>query len=135
MNRQKKNIAGRRLRRDQRRYAFLAVLLPILLPISILIVVRHLLLAVVRRTSGQSPFAPTSGTCTTGCSRPHTPTGGRSSSCGPARGEYTLADDTYAELLDKLDDRQYTDVPPALRANIIAFYGAGDERVATLAGK
>jgi hypothetical protein len=52
-----------------------------------------------------------------------------------ARGEYTLADDTYAELLDKLDDRQYTDVPPALRANIIAFYGAGDERVATLAGK
>ena len=52
-----------------------------------------------------------------------------------ARGEYTLADDTYAELLDKLDDRQYTDVSPALRANIIAFYGAGDERVATLAGK
>ncbi len=52
-----------------------------------------------------------------------------------ARGEYTLADDTYAELLDKLDDRQYADIPGALRANIIAFYGAGDERVAALAGK
>ena len=52
-----------------------------------------------------------------------------------ARGEYTLADETYAKLLDKLDDREHADVPAALRANIIAFYGAHDDRVAALAGK
>ena len=52
-----------------------------------------------------------------------------------ARGEYTLADETYAKLLDKLDDREHADVPAALRANIIAFYGAHDERVAALARK
>ena len=52
-----------------------------------------------------------------------------------ALGEYVLADDTYAKLLDKLDDRDYADVPAALRANILAFYGTGDERVAALAGK
>jgi len=52
-----------------------------------------------------------------------------------ARGEYTLADETYAKLLDKLDDREHTDIPAALRANIIAFYGARDERVAALTGK
>jgi len=52
-----------------------------------------------------------------------------------ARGEYTLADETYAKLLDKLDDREHADVPAALRANIIAFYGARDERVAALARK
>jgi hypothetical protein len=52
-----------------------------------------------------------------------------------ARGEYTLADDTYAKLLDKLDDREHADIPAALRANIVAFYGAGDERVAALGGK
>ena len=52
-----------------------------------------------------------------------------------ARGEYTLADETYAKLLDKLDDREHADVPAALRANIIAFYGAHDDRVAALARK
>jgi len=52
-----------------------------------------------------------------------------------ARGEYTLADETYAKLLDKLDDREHADVPAALRANIIALYGAHDERVAALARK
>jgi hypothetical protein len=50
-----------------------------------------------------------------------------------ARGEYTLADETYDELLDKLADREFADVPAALRTNIVAFYGATDSRVASLA--
>jgi hypothetical protein len=50
-----------------------------------------------------------------------------------ARGEYTLADETYDELLDKLADREFADMPPALRANIVAFYGEADSRVASLA--
>jgi Zinc dependent phospholipase C len=42
----------------------------------------------------------------------------------PARhGEYSLADETYRELLDKLDDRSYRDMPPRLRGNVLAFYG------------
>jgi hypothetical protein len=48
------------------------------------------------------------------------------------RGEYTLADETYDELLDKLADREFADVPAALRTNIVAFYGAADSRVASL---
>ena len=39
-----------------------------------------------------------------------------------AFGEYKLADETYAELLKKLDDRKYENVPAALRTNIKAFY-------------
>jgi Zinc dependent phospholipase C len=39
-----------------------------------------------------------------------------------AFGEYKLADETYAELLKKLDDRKYANVPAALRTNIKAFY-------------
>ena len=38
-------------------------------------------------------------------------------------GEYTLADETYAELLEKLSDRQFAGTPVALRRNIVAFYG------------
>jgi len=49
-----------------------------------------------------------------------------------ARGEYTLADETYDELMDKLADRAFADVPVALRTNIVAFYGAADSRVASL---
>jgi len=42
----------------------------------------------------------------------------------PSRhGEYSLADDTYRELLDKLDERSFVDVPPRLRQNVVAFYG------------
>jgi len=41
-----------------------------------------------------------------------------------ARGEYALADETYDELLDKLATREAADVPTALRANIVAYYGA-----------
>ncbi len=50
-----------------------------------------------------------------------------------ARGEYSLADKTYDELLDKLADREFAGVPPELRANLVAFYGAADSRVASLA--
>jgi hypothetical protein len=43
----------------------------------------------------------------------------------PARhGEYGLADDTYVELLDALDKRSLRNVPPALRQNILTFYGS-----------
>jgi hypothetical protein len=37
-------------------------------------------------------------------------------------GEYRLADDTYAELLGRLADRRFANVPTALRENITAFY-------------
>jgi hypothetical protein len=43
-----------------------------------------------------------------------------------ARGEYSLADATYDELLDKLADRGFADLPPDLSANIVAYYGAAD---------
>jgi Zinc dependent phospholipase C len=48
------------------------------------------------------------------------------------RGEYGLADETYGELLDKLAEREYADVPAALGANIVAFYGATDSRIPQL---
>jgi hypothetical protein len=41
-----------------------------------------------------------------------------------ARGEYSLADVTYDELLDKLADRRFAGVSAALSANIVAYYGA-----------
>jgi hypothetical protein len=42
----------------------------------------------------------------------------------PSRhGEYTLADDTYAELLSSLERRSFANVPEGLRQNILAFYG------------
>ncbi len=37
------------------------------------------------------------------------------------RGEYKLADETYAELASRLKDKK--DVPPAIRAEIARFYG------------
>ena len=46
-----------------------------------------------------------------------------------AHGEYALADDTYAELLDRLAGRQFAAVPPALRKNIAAFYDAAPDRI------
>jgi hypothetical protein len=39
-----------------------------------------------------------------------------------ARGEYQLADDTYAELLDTLAKRQFARIPDSLRANITKYY-------------
>jgi hypothetical protein len=42
----------------------------------------------------------------------------------PARhGEYSLADDTYRELLDRLTKRAFRDTPQPLRQNVLAFYG------------
>ncbi len=45
-----------------------------------------------------------------------------------AHGEYTLADDTYAELLDRLTGHRLNTVPEALRANIVAFYASAPNR-------
>ena len=39
-----------------------------------------------------------------------------------ARGEYRLADEAYATLLDRLTERRSVAVPPALRQNINTFY-------------
>jgi Zinc dependent phospholipase C len=41
-----------------------------------------------------------------------------------AHGEYELADETYAGLLDRLAGRKFADVPDALRNNINRYYGA-----------
>jgi hypothetical protein len=42
----------------------------------------------------------------------------------PARhGEYSLADDTYRELLDILEKQSFRDTPAPLRQNVLAFYG------------
>lgn len=37
-------------------------------------------------------------------------------------GEYNLADESYAKLLNKLEDRGFKDITPELRRNILAFY-------------
>jgi hypothetical protein len=39
------------------------------------------------------------------------------------RGEYSLADDTYDELLGKLADRAFANVSESLRSNLVAYYG------------
>lgn len=46
-----------------------------------------------------------------------------------ARGEYALADDTYAELLEKLAERKFSDVSNALRADLRRHFGADDPRL------
>ena len=43
-----------------------------------------------------------------------------------SRGEYSLADATYDELLGKLADRSFVDVPAGLSANLVAYYGPAD---------
>jgi hypothetical protein len=48
-----------------------------------------------------------------------------------AHGEYTLADDTYAELLKRLTGRPRASVPDALRTNITAFYAAAPNRMSS----
>jgi hypothetical protein len=42
------------------------------------------------------------------------------------RGEYSLADATYDQLLDKLAEGGFADMPAALSANIVAYYGAAN---------
>ena len=39
------------------------------------------------------------------------------------RGEYSLADETYDQLLGKLADRKFADVPEGLRSNLLDYYG------------
>jgi hypothetical protein len=39
-----------------------------------------------------------------------------------AMGEYTLADETYDKLLEKLADRKFANVSEGLRANLLAYY-------------
>jgi len=48
-----------------------------------------------------------------------------------AHGDYTLADDTYAELLDRLTGHRLAGVPDALRQNIVAFYAAAPDRMSS----
>jgi hypothetical protein len=48
-----------------------------------------------------------------------------------ALGEYSLADETYAELLERLTGEQGGDAPDALRANINAFCAAAPDRAST----
>ena len=44
----------------------------------------------------------------------------------PSRfGDYSLADDTYRELLVQLSDQKFQGMPDALTRNIVAFYGDG----------
>lgn len=40
-------------------------------------------------------------------------------------GDYSLADETYTELLERLSDRKFDGAPVALTRNIVAFYGDG----------
>ena len=46
-------------------------------------------------------------------------------------GEYRMADETYAELVDKLADQKFANIDPALRADILAYYGDLDGPIAT----
>jgi zinc dependent phospholipase C len=50
---------------------------------------------------------------------------------GTAHGTYTLADDTYAELLDRLTGHRLAGVPNALRDNINAFYASAPNRMSS----
>ena len=50
-------------------------------------------------------------------------------------GEYTLADKTYAEWLDKLEDYDFKTVPPEARANLLAFYSDLSAPIATKSKK
>ncbi|HEY6769720.1 MAG TPA: zinc dependent phospholipase C family protein [Candidatus Sulfotelmatobacter sp.] len=46
-------------------------------------------------------------------------------------GEYNLADATYAQLLDKLAQHNFDQVPPQLKTNILAFYSDTNAPLAT----
>lgn len=50
-------------------------------------------------------------------------------------GEYRLADKTYAEWLDKLEDDNFKTVTPEQRANLLAFYGDLSAPIATKRNK
>jgi hypothetical protein len=46
-------------------------------------------------------------------------------------GEYELADEAYAKLLEKLADRKFNKVTPELRQDLLAFYGDLNAPIAT----
>jgi len=46
------------------------------------------------------------------------------------RGAYTLADETWGDLLERLDKRHFQGVDRVLRARILAFYAKRPEKVA-----
>jgi hypothetical protein len=46
-------------------------------------------------------------------------------------GEYVLTDNAYAHLLDELNKRNFDQVTPELRKNILAFYGDPAAPIAT----
>jgi hypothetical protein len=46
-------------------------------------------------------------------------------------GEYKLTDDTYAHLLDQLTERNFSQIAPELRTNILAFYSNPSAPIAT----
>jgi hypothetical protein len=46
-----------------------------------------------------------------------------------AHGEYALADETYAELMNRLATRKFEHVPAALARNVIAYYDSAPQRV------
>jgi hypothetical protein len=48
-----------------------------------------------------------------------------------ARGEYSLADRTYDELLDRLASHRFADLPPGLAENILAYYGVAEQATKT----
>jgi hypothetical protein len=51
---------------------------------------------------------------------------------GPVQpGKYPLADETYADLLDRLDKNQFRDISPELRANILDYYADTNAPFAT----
>jgi Zinc dependent phospholipase C len=52
----------------------------------------------------------------------------------PVRGEYSLADETYAELLHKLAARRFTGTSDALRDDIVRYFAHPPESVAGMDG-
>lgn len=46
-------------------------------------------------------------------------------------GEYRLTDNTYAKLLGQLEGRNFDQIAPALRENILSFYSHPDSTIAT----
>ena len=51
---------------------------------------------------------------------------------GPVEpGKYSLADKAYAQLLDRLKQTQFKNMPPELRANILSYYADTSIQFAT----
>jgi hypothetical protein len=46
-------------------------------------------------------------------------------------GEYRMNDDAHAELLEKLAEKNFADMPPGLRAELLAFYADPNAPYAT----